>query len=161
MDLIMVACMSLEKIYKIYSKFSKYEYVEGNLSTYHIKNVSEFDNDKCGICWDFMSAMQVALCNDSYIHHCYFTKVIKDTKLVATHTYIIVREYPFHYWIECAWQKNKGVHLVFSYKDVERLLKEEYNADELHTTVYDPTKVEGMTANEFFNYIKDEGVILS
>ena len=57
--------------------------------------------------------------------------------------------------------KEQLVHLVFSYKDVERLLKEEYNADEAHTVVYDPMKVEGMTANEFFEYLNKYGVILS
>lgn len=153
--------MGLENIYKIYDKYSKYDYVEDDLSKHRIKNAFEFDKDKCGICWDFMRAMSLSLHNTSYIHHCYFTKVQKDNKTVATHTYIIVRDVQFRYWVECAWQKNKGVHLVFSYKDVERLLKEEYNADEVHTTVYNPMKVEGMTANEFFAYLNEYGDELS
>lgn len=154
--------MGLGKIYAIYDKYSKYNYTEDDLSTHRIKNGFEFDKDKCGICWDFIRAMQLALYKNSFtIHYCYFTEVQKDNKTIATHTYIIVRDGPFSYWVECAWQKNKGVHLVFSYRDVERALKEEYSADETHTVGYDPMKVEGMTANEFFEYLNKYGVILS
>lgn len=149
--------MSIENIYKVYDKYSKYESVEDDLSKHRIKNVFEFDKEKCGVCLDFMLAMSLSLHNASYIHHCYFTEVIKDNKIIASHTYIIVRDFQFNYWIECTWKKHKGVNLVFSYKDVERLLKEEYNADHVHTFVYNPTKVEGMTANEFFEYLNKYG----
>ena len=152
--------MCLEKIYKIYDKYSKYDYVEDDLSKHHIKNAFEFDKDKYGICWDFMRAMSLSLHKASYIHHCYFTEVQKDNKMIASHTYIIVRDFQFNYWIECAWQKHKGVNFVFSYKDVERLLKEEYDADETHTVVYSPTKTERMTADEFFKYLNKEGIEL-
>ena len=153
--------MGLEKVYSVYNKYSKYDYVEDDLSKHRIKNAFEFDKDKHGICWDFMRAMSLSLHKASYIHHCYFTEVQKENKTVATHTYIIVRDAQFRYWVECAWQKNKGVHLVFSYRDVERILKEEYNADEVHTVVYDPMKVEGMTADAFFAYLEKEGIELS
>lgn len=153
--------MGLEKVYCIYDKYSKYEYINEDMSTYHIKNSFELDKSNGGICWDFMRGMSLALHKASYIHHCYFTEVQRDNKTIATHTYIIIRDGVFKYWIECAWDKHKGVNLIFSYKDVERLLKDEYNADELHTVVYDPMKVEGMTANEFFEYLNKYGVILS
>ena len=153
--------MGLEKVYSIYDKYSKYEYVNEDMSIYHIKNSFEFDKSHGGICWDFMRGMSLALHKASFIHHCHFTGIYKDGKMIATHTYIIIRDGIFKYWIECAWDKHKGVNLIFSYKDVERLLKDEYNADEAHTVIYSPTKTEGMTANAFFAYLEKEGIELS
>ncbi len=153
--------MNLNQLYDIANTYSKYNYIDSDFSKYHIKTQKEFESCRGGVCWDFMLPMSQAINDARYIHHCYFTSIMKDGKMIGSHTYIIVRDGPFHYWVEAAWQKHKGIHLVFSYKDVERLLKESYNADELHTVVYDPTAVEGNTANEFFEYLNKEGVELS
>lgn len=153
--------MSLKSLYKIYNKYSKYDYIDCDITGYRIKSIDEFEKCNGGVCWDFMAPISDEINKIPYIHHCYFTEVQKGGKMIASHTYIIVRDTPFHYWIECAWQKNKGVHFIFSYKDIERLLKEEYNADEVHTIVYDPSAVEGYTANEFFEYLNKEGAELS
>jgi hypothetical protein len=93
----------------------------------------------------------------TYIHHCYFTEVQKDNKTVATHTILLFVMHSFVIWLNVHGKRTR----VFSYKDVERLLKEEYNADEVHAVVYSHMKAEGMTANEFFEYLNKEGVELS
>jgi len=152
--------MSLSQLYRVCNEYSKYNYIDADFSNYHIKSVSEFNSRRGGVCWDFMAPMAKAIDDAGYIYHCYFTGLHKDDRMIGTHTYIIVRDGSFRYWIECAWQKNKGVHLVFSYKDVERLLKSEYHADEVYTVAYNPFDVVGMTDNEFFDYLEREGVEL-
>jgi len=151
----------LQEVNKICDKYKEYDYIDADLSKHRIKSIDEFERQRGGICWDFISPISHHLISRNIIHHCYFTEVQKDNKTISTHTYIIVRDGSFYYWIECAWQKYKGVNLVFSYKDIERLLKEEYNADEVHTVVYDPNAVEGNTADEFFEYLNKEGIELT
>lgn len=150
----------LQEVNNIFDKYKEYDYIDSDLCKYKIKSTDEFERQHGGICWDFISPISHCLASRNIIHHCYFTEVQKGGRMISSHTYVIVRDGSFYYWIECAWQKNKGVNLVFSYKDIERLLKEEYNADEVHTIIYNPNAVEGYTANEFFEYLNKEGIEL-
>ena len=151
----------LDKLYSVYDKYSKYDYIYvDDISNYKIKRPNEFEASHGGICLDYMRPMSLAMHKNAFSHQCYFTELHKDNKTIATHTYIIVNDFDFYYWVECAWQKHKGVYLVFSYKDVERILRNEYDADECYTVVYSPVKTEGMTADEFFKYLNNYGIKL-
>lgn len=78
-------------------------------------------------------------------------------KTVATHTYIIVGDN----WIECSWQKYKGIRLVKSFKDIEELLTKYYKCDEVHTMCYNPVETIGKADNQFFHYLNLYGEELS
>lgn len=153
--------MNLNKVYDVYNKYSECNYIDiSDISNYHIKTSDEFEKCRGGICWDFVIPISHMLDKYSIPFRCYFTELhVRES--VVTHTYVIIDDDQFHYWIECAWQKHKGVNLVFSYKDVERLLKETYNADEIHTVMYIPSKTEGMSSDEFFKYLNKKGIELS
>lgn len=69
------------------------------------------------------------------VYHCYYTEV--NSNDISSHRYIIVRDGQYNYWIECEWEENIGIHIVFSYKDVERLLKEHYKTGVVRTMAHD------------------------
>lgn len=143
-----------EDVNEIYNKYKDYEYEDNiDFSNYHIKSCWEIEKLKHGICWDFMHAIAYSLNKKSYKWNCYFAEIHKYNKCIATHTFIIVNDGDFKYWIECAWQKHKGIHLVFTSKTIERLLKDEYNADEIYTYEYNPMMVINKSRDEFFEYL--------
>ena len=152
-----------EIINEVFQKYSKYNYINTNIvnSDYHIKSQKEFDDLHGGICWDFIKPISSFLSANNIVSYSFFTGVYKNEKLVATHTYVIASCEEKLYWIECAWQYHKGIHIVESFSEIEELLKEFYNTDEVHTSLYNPYKSIGLTANEFINYVEDHGVELS
>ena len=152
-----------EIINEVFQKYSKYNYINTNIvnSDYHIKSQKEFDDLHGGICWDFIKPISSFLSDNNIVSYSFFTGIYKNEKLVATHTYVIASWEEKLYWIECAWQDHKGIHVVNSFSKIEELLKEFYNADEVHTLLYNPYKSVGLTANEFINYVEDHGVALS
>lgn len=152
-----------EIIYEVFQKYSKYNYIDTDIvnHNYHIKSQKEFDDLNGGICWDFIKPISSFLSTNDIVSYSFFTGVYKNEKLVATHTYVIAYCEEKFYWIECAWQDHKGIHTVNSFSEIENLLKEFYNTDEVHTSLYNPYKSDGLTANEFINYVEDYGVELS
>ena len=150
----------LNDSWKVFHKFSKYNYIDGFLQDYHIKTAENFYLSKGGICWDFIGPMHEMLLSKDVYHHCFFSEVQRAGTMIASHTYIIINDMPYRYWLECAWQKHKGIFFISSYKDVERILKEEYSSSEVHTVVYNPEKCYGKSADEFFNYLNECGVEL-
>lgn len=94
-------------------------------TVFSIYNEYKTNNDVYNIIVDKLKVLHV-------VHHCYYTEVASNA-----HKYIIVRDGQYNYWIECEWKENAGVHLVFSYKDVERLLKEHYKTDAVRTIAHD------------------------
>lgn len=150
-------------IYKVFQKYSKYNYIDTDIvnNNYHIKSQKEFDDLNGGICWDFIKPISSFLSANNIVSYSFFTGVYKNEKLVATHTYVIASCEGKLYWIECAWQDYKDIHIVNSFSEIEELLKKFYNADEVHTLLYNPYKSVGLTANEFINYVEDHGVELS
>ena len=151
----------INDIIKVYEKYSKYEYIDCDVSSkeYHIKTKQEFDSLNGGICWDFVGPIKDSLIKYNIISYCFFTSIHKAVAMIASHVYIIVP--CTMQWIECAWQSFKGIHEVKSFSDIENLLKNEYNADEVHTTIYDPSRTYGLSTNEFFKYLDEHGVALS
>ena len=151
----------LDNLWSIFYKYCNYSYDDSmNMQNYRIKSLDKFNESKCGICLDFIGQISFDLRNKEIKHNCYFTEVHKNGITVATHTYIIVSDWPFNYWLECAWQSHKSLFFISSYRDIERQLKEEYDADEVHTVVYDPFKCYNMNSTEFFLYLNKEGIEL-
>ena len=152
-----------EIIYKVFQKYSKYNYIDTDIvnHNYHIKSQKEFDDLNGGICLDFIKPISSFLSANNIVSYSFFTGVYKNEKLVTMHTYVIASYEGKLYWIECAWQDHKGIHIVNSFSEIEKLLKEFYNANEVHTLLYNPYKSVGLTANEFINYVEDHGVELS
>lgn len=147
----------IKDIRKVYNKFKDYDYIDPDFSTYYIKSPKEFDELGGGICWDFVVAIAKELNKYDIPYTCYFSEVQKRDKTVATHTYIIADGY----WIECSWQKYKGIRMVDSFKDIERLLLRYYNGDEIHTVIYSPLDTVGKTDKEFFSYLNLYGIEVS
>lgn len=147
----------------VFDKYSKYDYIDADITSadYHIKSKQEFDNLRGGICWDFIKPISSFLTANSTVSYSFFTGIYKHNKLIASHTYVLASCEEKLYWIECALQNYKGIHIVDSFSEIEELLKEFYNADEVHTSLYNPYKSDGLTANEFINYVEDHGVELS
>lgn len=152
-----------ELIYKAYEKYSKYDYIDCDVSSkdYHIKSSQEFDYLYGGVCWDFVGPLKDFLSSRGIVSYCFFTSIYKGEEMIASHTYVIVSYETKSFWIECAWQPFKGIHGVKSFSDVESLLKESYNADEVHTTIYDPSRMYGLSTDEFFKYLDEHGVELT
>lgn len=152
-----------EIIYEVFQKYSKYNYIDTDIVNpdYHIKSQKEFDDLNGGICWDFIKPISNFLSDNNIVSYSFFTGVYKNERLVASHTYVIASCEGKLYWIECVWHDYKGIHIVNSFSEIEELLKEFYNADEVHTSLYNPYKSVGLTANEFINYVEDHGVELS
>ncbi len=144
-------------VYKIYDKYSSYDYADMDVSSYRIKSIKEFNALKGGVCWDFVIPIANDLDANEVPYTCYFTGLHKNGNMIASHTYIVTDTSP-RYWIECSWMRNKGVHEVSSFKDVENALKSSYNADEVFTVSYVPRKTPGMSPEQFFNYLEDTGV---
>lgn len=152
-----------EIIKDVFQKYSKYNYIDANIVNpdYHIKSQEEFDGLNGGICWDFIKPISNFLSDNNMVSYSFFTGIYKNEMLIASHTFVIASCEEKLYWIECAWQDHKGIHVVDSFSEIEKLLKEFYNADEVHTSVYNPYKSVGLTANEFIDYVEDHGVELS
>lgn len=144
----------IEEIEEIYSKFKHYDYIDSDFSKYRIKTPKEFDEFNGGVCWDFVVAIAKELNKYKTPWKCYFTILNKGGRTLATHTYIIVDD---KYWVECSWQKHKGVFVVNSFRDIENLLLKKYVADDIHTIEYDPLETPGMSDEEFFNYLESYG----
>lgn len=144
-------------VYKIYDKYSDYDYADMDVSNYRIKSIKEFNTLKGGVCWDFVIPIANDLDVKEVPYTCYFTGLHKNGNMIASHTYIVTDTSP-RYWIECSWMRNKGVHEVSSFKDVENALKSSYNADEVFTVSYVPRKTQGMNPEQFFNYLEDTGI---
>lgn len=149
----------IKKLESVYNKYSNYNYIDEDLSDYHIKSIKEFNAARGGICWDFVGPIANDLERIGVQCKCYFTGIHVNGEMIASHTYIISDTSP-RYWIECAWMIHRGVHRCTSYKCVESLLKREYNADEIYTLTYDPFEVYGKTTKQFFDYLEDNGVEL-
>lgn len=141
-------------IRKVYNKYKHYDYIEPNFKNYHIKTPKEFDYLNGGICWDFVGSIAKELDNYDIPWKCYYTVIRKGNKTETTHTYIIADN---KYWIECSWNKYKGIHLVDSYKDIEDLLLHEYKGDNYSTLEYNPLETFNMTDEEFFDYLENHG----
>ena len=152
-----------EIINEVFQKYSKYNYIDADIvnSNYNIKSQEEFDDLHGGICWDFIKPISSFLSDNNIVSYSFFTGVYKNKRLIASHTYVIASCEERLYWIECAWQDYKGIHIVDSFSEIEELLKEFYNVDEVHTSLYNPYKSVGLTANEFIDYVEDHGVELS
>lgn len=152
-----------EIIYEVFQKYNKYNYIDADVTdpNYHIKSLKEFDDLNGGICWDFIKPISNFLTTNNIVSYSFFTGIYKNKMLVASHTYVIAYCEEKLYWIECAWQDHKGIHIVDSFSEIEELLKVIYNTDEVHTSLYNPYKSDGLTANEFIKYIEDHGVELS
>ena len=150
-------------IKSVFDKYSNYNYIDASVADtdYHIKSQKEFDDLNGGICWDFIKPISSFLSANYIVSYSFFTGVYKDNKLIASHTYVIASCEEKLYWIECAWQDHKGIHTIDSFSEIEELLKEFYDADEVHTSIYNPYKSDGLTANEFINYVEDHGIELS
>lgn len=147
----------------VFDKYSNYDYIDTSLegTDYHIKSSKEFDCLNGGICWDFIKPISSFLSANNIVSYSFFTGIYKNEKLIASHTYVLAYYEEKLYWIECAWLDHKGIHIVSSFSEIEELLKEFYSADEVHTLLYNPYKSDGLTADEFINYIEDHGVELS
>lgn len=150
----------INSLWNVFYKFNNFRYFEPDFTNLKVKTKKEFEELNGGTCWDFIGPMSEELDRKDIVHHCCFSYIYKENVLFATHVYIIVRDLPFKYWLECAWQKHKGLFLVHSYKDVERHLKESYETDDVHTVVYDPKCVYGKTANQLFEYLEKDGIKL-
>lgn len=150
----------LDNVWNVFYHFNNYKYIDGFLPNYHIKTKEEFDFSNGGICWDFIGPMHEMLLSKDIYHHCFFSEIQRSGAMIASHTYIIVNDLPYRYWLECAWQKHKGLFFISSYKDIERMLKDEYSSSEVHTVMYNPEMCYGKTADEFFEYLNKEGVDL-
>jgi hypothetical protein len=144
-------------IKKVFNKYKDYDYIDPDFATYFIKSPEEFDEQHGGICWDFVVAIANELNKYDIPYTCYFSEVQKRDKTVATHTYIIADGY----WIECSWQKYKGIRMVDSFTDIENLLLRYYKCNEVHTVSYNPLKTVGKTDNQFFFYLNEYGKELS
>lgn len=144
-------------VYEIYDKYSDYDYADMDVSNYRIKSIKEFNTLKGGVCWDFVIPIANNLDVNEVPYTCYFTGLHNDGNMIASHTYIVTDTSP-RYWIECSWMRNKGVHEVSSFKDVENVLKSSYSADEVFTVSYVPRKTQGMKPEQFFNYLEDTGI---
>lgn len=146
-----------------FDKYSKYDYIDTDVSTpnYHIKSNQEFDKLRGGVCWDFVGHIFDFLRECGVISYCFFTGIYKDEEMIASHTYLIVSDEMKSYWVECAWQDYIGIHEVNSFSDIKELLKVSYKANEVHTSIYNPTKTYGVNTSEFLSYIKQKGVELS
>lgn len=145
----------IRDIRKVYNKYKFYDYIDQDFSNYHIKSPEEFDVLYGGICWDFVVSLATDLLTEDIYCECYFSEVQKCNKTFGTHTYIIVDN---KYWIECSWQKFKGIHIIESLKNIENLLLDYYNGDKIHTVRYDPIKSIGLTAEQFFEFLTKSGV---
>lgn len=148
----------IDYIKRCFNKFKDYDYIDvDDFSKYHIKYPKEFISEHGGICWDFVVSMAQYLTEHNVKYKCYFTEVQKDNKedeTVATHTYIIADK---KYWIECSWQKYKGINVIQSFKDIEELLLKYYKCDNSYTVEYNPLNTCGLTEHEFFNYLNKYG----
>ena len=148
----------IRDIRKVYNKYKSYDYIDPDFSNYHIKSTNEFEELYGGICWDFVVAIANELNKYDLSYKCYFSEVQKENKTIATHTYIIIDD---TYWIECSWQKYKGIYIIDSFTDIEGLLLEFYNCDEVHTVIYNPLDTVGKTDKEFFSYLNLYGIEVS
>lgn len=115
-----------EIINEVFQKYSKYNYIDTDIVNfnYHIKSQEEFDDLHGGICWDFIKPISSFLSANYIVSYSFFTGVYKNNKLIASHTYVIAYYEEKLYWIECAWQDHKGIHIVDSFSEIEELLKE-------------------------------------
>lgn len=147
----------------VFDKYSKYDYIDADVASvdYHIKSKQEFNNISGGVSWDFVGSICDFLHEHGIISYCFFTGIYRDEKMIASHTYVIVSYEMKSYWIECAWQNHIGIHEVNSFSDIEELLKVSCKADEVHTSVYNPSKTYELTTSEFLSYIEQSGVELS
>lgn len=148
----------IRDIRKVYNKYKSYDYIDQDFSNYHIKSTNEFEELYGGICWDFVVAIANELNKYDLSYKCYFSEVQKENKTIATHTYIIIDD---TYWIECSWQKYKGIRMVDSFTDIENLLLRYYKCNEVHTVSYNPLKTVGKTDNQFFFHLNEYGKELS
>lgn len=146
--------MMILNILKIYNKYKNYNYIDTDFDNYHIKTSKEFDTLNGGICWDFVGPIAKELNKYDIPWKCYYTGIHKGSRTLATHTYIIADN---NYWIECSWKKHKGINVVNSFRDVENLLLENYHGDKAYTVEYNPLDTFGMTDNEFFDYLEENG----
>lgn len=144
----------ISDIRKIYNKYKNYNYIDPNFDNYHIKTPKEFDSLHGGICWDFVGPIAEELDRYDIPWECYYTGIHKCDRTLATHTYIIADN---KYWIECSWQKYKGLHVVDSFKDIENVLLEEYNGENVYSLKYNPLMTFGMSEEEFFEYLECNG----
>lgn len=147
----------------VFDKYSKYDYIDADVVSvdYHIKSKQEFNNISGVVSWDFVGPICDFLHEHGIISYCFFTGIYRDEKMIASHTYVIVSYEMRSYWIECAWQNHIGIHEVNSFSDIEELLKVSCKADEVHTSVYNPSKTYELTTSEFLSYIEQSGVELS
>jgi hypothetical protein len=152
------------KLLSIYNLYKDYDYIiTDDLNSYHIKSLDRFNRDHGGICWDFVFTLSHELNKNNISHSCYFTSLQKENFMIVNHSYIIVETKHKNFWIECAWQRYKGVREVYSFKDIENLLVDAYkmyDTDKLEvdTVIYDSSKVENMICKDFFEYLNKEGV---
>lgn len=144
----------LKEIERIYNKYKNYSYIDPDFDTYHIKSPEEFDQNKGGICWDYVVAIANELNNYNIPYKCYFAVIHKWNKTLATHTYIIVDD---NIWIECSWKPYKGIHKYTFFNDVGELLKKYYKGNMIDYTVYNPLETVGMTDTQFFEYLDEYG----
>lgn len=145
----------MRNLWEVYNKFRDYDYEDmGTDREYHIKTPDEFEEVRGGVCWDFVGPMALELAKQGVPWKCYYTGIHKGHRTLATHTYIIAER---HQWIECSWQKHKGIHHVDSFRDVVRLLLNTYQGSVGHTVIYNPLRTFGMSTDEFFEYLEEEG----
>ena len=129
---------------------------------YRLQSPEECIKNKYGVCWDQVEVERYYLEQEQIDSSSYFI-IAYDKKIEPTHTWIVVNDDNFFYWMEHSWETYRGVH---KYQSLEKLLidvkekfeesikKQNIKNDTIEIYKYQKPKAH-LSCIEFMNYCEN------
>ena len=84
---------------------------------YHLSSPEEIKKTKVGVCWDQVELERYYLESKNILSKSYFI-IKQDKDMTPTHTFIVVQDESYFYWLEHSWYKERGIREYSSLKEL-------------------------------------------
>ena len=98
---------------------------KGFKKKYVLQKPEEVIENKVGVCYDQVELERLICKNLGLKFNTYFM-IYYDAKKLYTHTFLVYEEKEKFYWLEHAWELNKGIHEYLSLYDLLKDVKEKF-----------------------------------
>ncbi len=168
MEFTSVESESIDFVKAINSDLNKWKYavlIDGKIITkskdadwskYKTIPIKDIEKYHVGVCWDFVNYQhdifkKNKIKDESYL---FVMQQSDDSNDIITHTFSIINMNSAKYWFESSLRKHQGIHKISSYKDVTKILVNDYktkNSVSYEVYRYNPDGLDNRLSNgEFF-----------
>lgn len=130
------------------TKYTEIDIIDWSL--YRTLPVEVIENEKIGVCWDFVNYQYFQLCKSDIYSENYLFFAQTPTQNIITHTFTIAIIDNKRKWVESALWSKRGIHEVQNVIDVVKSLIEIYNVNKYELYRYNPLGLDRYLSGEEF-----------